>query len=113
MNVTIRDCPELEVDQAINSDGLADAASALAGRNPAPDVFVNNCSTTELTVLPSAQIIHAATLVATALKHGRIKINPDGSITLDGASLTEASLPPGAPPMGIVRNYPFRTVKRL
>lgn len=48
-------------------------------------------SPAEATALQGAEIIQAAVLIARALNSGRVKLNPDSSVTVDGVPLDVAS----------------------
>jgi hypothetical protein len=48
---------------------------------------MNNHYRTDGTTLPNADIVQAAVVIAAALNSGRVKINPDNSVAVDGVPL--------------------------
>ncbi len=53
---------------------------------------MNNHNLADGTTLPNSDIVQAAVVIAAALNSGRVKINPDNSVTVDGISLSGAPL---------------------
>ena len=82
----------------------------VAQTRPIAEVPVNNHNLTDVTALPNANIVQAATLVTEALNSGRVKINPDGSFTVDGIPLA-TGMPAGggqaAPGENVANQFQF------